>query len=168
MSEVKSLRAADLGYVWDPRLPDGATWTREKSGTRYLSRKVPELFNDGWMSRGEWVSEFSIALKLLSVEPPGFGDLPWQQCILIKGQEPPEPKYRPYTDEEMKQLVRFAAYIERKDGTCGAIAVSWVRTSPGGPLAVRIGHGGLWTADSLLEEFVLRDGSPCGVEVTDG
>lgn len=230
MSKVKSLLAADLGYVWPEWLPDGATWTRDAASHETLwHTPAVEPGLARWVARNPNEAIVPNDRKWLGLTPPDFGDRPWTECILIKGQEPPEmppcpdgdgwvewsggecpvsgmvevqldngdcetelsrvfewqhladagegcniiryrvhqPKYRPYTDNELKQLVRDGQYLERKDGMCGAIAISWLRASSGGPLAVRLGQGGLWIAESLLEEFVRRDGSPCGVEVSD-
>lgn len=40
---TKTLRAADLGYVWPESMPDGRTWVRMSVGQERLYERRPEM-----------------------------------------------------------------------------------------------------------------------------
>lgn len=77
-----------------------------------------------------------------------------------------QPVYRPYTDQELKQRVYEEHYVCTQDGERGGMISGWRRSAASDEIMVRI--CGMWYgAATLLAEWQYRDGSPCGVEVSE-
>lgn len=79
---------------------------------------------------------------------------------------PHQPEIRPYNDSEMMSLYLSSAALVRKDKQGGGRVDSWDRIL--GKLYIGIsGDPCKWTAENLMLYWEHRDGSPCGVEVSD-
>lgn len=88
---AKTLRAADIGYVWPEWLPDGATWTRDGDWRCDLWHSpAVHLGDDRWAPEVENTTIVDEDRDWLGLTPPYFGNLHWTKCILVKGDEPPK------------------------------------------------------------------------------
>lgn len=142
MSKVKSLRAADLGYTWAPWLPDGATWTRDEDGTVDLWQ-TPKIkpIKDVWDSERGYIADED--RQWLGLTPPDFGDRPWQECILIKGQEPPEP-----AKPDLPPCPEGEGWVEWSGGECPVPnTVVWAQLRIGECLPLDTANSLRWSHD---------------------
>lgn len=110
---TKTLRAADLGYVWLESIPDGRAWVKERTGDVRLWENRPSPDKYGWFARGKVLSKRTC--ELFGIPIPDFGDLDWTECILVKGDEPPESDERQI--EIISPATEYRGAVGRDVGT---------------------------------------------------
>lgn len=84
---TKTLRAADLGYLWPATMPDGQAFTRDEEVEVRLHEQRPNPSSSYWSSGRRWITESEC--KLAGIPIPDFGDRHWTECILVKGDGSP-------------------------------------------------------------------------------